>query len=79
MAAPALWAIGFYQRFISPLLPPACRFRPTCSQYAAEAISRHGLGRGGLLAVWRLLRCHPFGSGGYDPVPPLGSEMTDVG
>jgi len=79
LAAPALWAIGFYQRFISPLLPPACRFRPTCSQYAAEAISRHGLGRGGLLAVWRLLRCHPFGSGGYDPVPPLGSEMTDVG
>ena len=85
LAAPALFAIGFYQRFISPFLPPACRFRPTCSHYAAEAISRHGLGRGGALAVWRLLRCQPWGSGGYDPVPPaeayksLGPEMTDVG
>jgi putative membrane protein insertion efficiency factor len=70
LAAPALAAIGFYRRFLSPLLPPACRFRPTCSQYAAEAITRHGLGRGGFLAVRRLLKCHPFHPGGYDPVPP---------
>jgi putative membrane protein insertion efficiency factor len=67
----ALLAIGFYQRFISPLLPPACRFRPTCSHYAAEAIAGHGLARGGLMAVRRLLRCHPFHPGGYDPVPPI--------
>ena len=72
LAAPVILAISFYQRFISPLLPPACRFLPTCSHYAAEAITRHGLGRGGFLAIRRLLRCHPWGSGGYDPVPPLG-------
>ena len=70
MAALALQAIGLYQRFISPLLPPACRFWPTCSRYAAQAIASHGLGRGGLLAVRRLFRCHPFNPGGYDPVPP---------
>ena len=71
LATLAIQAIGFYQRFISPLLPPACRFRPTCSHYAAEAITRHGLGRGGLLAARRLLKCHPFNPGGYDPVPPV--------
>ena len=70
-AALAIQAIGFYQRFISPLLPPACRFWPTCSRYAAEAIARHGLGRGGLLTIRRLLKCHPFNPGGYDPVPPV--------
>ena len=73
--APVLLAIGFYQRFISPLLPPACRFWPTCSHYAAEAIALHGLGRGGLLAVRRLLRCHPWGSGGYDPVPRASIDL----
>ena len=69
LAAPALGLISLYQRFLSPLLPPACRFHPTCSHYAAEAITRHGLGRGGLLALWRLIKCHPFHPGGYDPVP----------
>ena len=69
LAAPILGAISLYQRFLSPLLPPACRFWPTCSHFAAEAITRYGLGRGGLLAVRRLLRCHPFNPGGYDPVP----------
>ena len=60
--------IGLYQRFLSPLLLPACRYTPTCSHYAAEAIDLHGA-RGVLLAAWRLLRCHPFSRGGFDPVP----------
>ncbi|MCL6558632.1 MAG: membrane protein insertion efficiency factor YidD [Firmicutes bacterium] len=61
--------IRLYQLVISPCLMPRCRFQPTCSQYAAEAVSRYGTIRGGLLAVRRLLRCHPFCPGGYDPVP----------
>ncbi len=60
--------ISLYQRFLSPLLGPACRYTPTCSHYAAEAIELHGA-RGVVLAVWRLLRCHPFSRGGFDPVP----------
>jgi len=59
-----------YQRVISPMLPHACRFVPTCSQYAIEAVERHGVVRGGLLATARLLRCHPFARAGFDPVPP---------
>lgn len=59
-----------YQCFISPILPPACRFYPTCSAYAAEAILRHGVLRGIFFALRRLVRCHPFGGCGYDPVPP---------
>jgi uncharacterized protein len=58
-----------YQRFVSPVLPPACRFTPTCSQYAIEAIQRHGAMRGGWLALKRLARCHPWHPGGHDPVP----------
>src|SRR5205809_3248569 len=60
--------VKFYQAVISPWLPPSCRFVPTCSEYAREAIDRHGALRGGRLAVWRLLRCQPFCSGGYDLV-----------
>ncbi len=59
----------FYKRFISPFMPPACRFQPTCSVYAAEAIETHGL-YGLWLAVKRILKCQPFHPGGYDPVPP---------
>ena len=62
-------ALRFYKARISPGLPPACRYTPTCSEYAMEAIERHGVVRGGLLATRRLLSCHPFSRGGYDPVP----------
>ena len=62
--------IRFYQRSISPCKPPCCRFIPTCSQYAYEAISKYGVLKGGALALWRLLRCNPFNHGDiYDPVP----------
>jgi len=65
-----LTGIRFYQRAISPLTPPSCRFNPTCSQYAAVAIREHGSARGSWLAFRRILRCHPFSSSGFDPVPP---------
>ena len=61
--------LRFYKRSISPLLPPACKYTPTCSEYAMEAIEVHGALKGSLLAAWRLLRCNPFSRGGYDPVP----------
>ena len=57
-----------YKRFVSPLLPPACRFFPTCSEYAVEALERYGLMRGGLLSLGRVCRCHPLCRGGYDPL-----------
>ena len=58
-----------YQLMLSPLIGPACRYQPSCSQYAVEAIERHGVVRGGALAARRLMRCHPLGASGYDPVP----------
>jgi putative membrane protein insertion efficiency factor len=60
--------IRFYQLFISPLFPPTCRFYPTCSQYAIEAIQKKGVLRGVWLAIKRIVKCHPFHPGGYDPV-----------
>lgn len=64
-----IWLVKGYRRFISPLFPPACRYTPTCSQYALEAIEKYGALRGGWMAIKRILRCHPFHPGGYDPVP----------
>ena len=62
--------IRLYQRYISPLTPPTCRFHPTCSNYAIEAISEYGVLKGTWLAIKRILKCHPFHLGGFDPVPP---------
>lgn len=60
--------INFYRKYISPLKKPSCRFYPTCSQYAIDALEKYGVFKGTILAVKRILRCHPFNSGGYDPV-----------
>ena len=70
LARVLLAIISGYRTFVSPWRPPACRYTPTCSAYAVEAIRRHGAGRGSWLAVRRVLRCHPFHAGGHDPVPP---------
>ena len=69
MTGVVLWLLRWYKRAVSPLLPPACRYTPTCSEYAIEAIERYGVSRGGYLAARRVLSCHPFARGGYDPVP----------
>ncbi len=69
MARLLVLLVRFYQRFIGPGLPRACRYYPSCSAYAVEALSRHGAGRGSWLATRRILRCHPFHPGGVDPVP----------
>jgi uncharacterized protein len=71
-----IWLIRGYKILISPLLPAVCRFQPTCSGYAIEAIERFGALRGGWLAVRRILRCHPFHPGGYDPVPEKHSHRV---
>lgn len=72
-------ALRAYHRFVSPALPPACRFEPSCSAYAAEAVSAHGLLRGLALALRRLLRCHPWSAGGFDPVPAApGASGSDA-
>ena len=64
-----LASVRFYRNAISPMSSPKCRFMPTCSKYALEAIEKYGARKGGLLAVKRILKCHPFNKGGYDPVP----------
>ena len=61
--------LRFYKRVISPMLPPCCRYTPTCSEYAMQAVEKYGAVKGGWLAAKRILRCHPFHEGGYDPVP----------
>lgn len=69
VALPFIGLIRFYQKCISPLTPPACRYTPTCSQYAIEAIKKYGVVKGCWLAAKRIARCHPWGGSGYDPVP----------
>jgi putative membrane protein insertion efficiency factor len=69
MRRAAVFALRAYKRLISPLLPPACRFYPSCSEYAAQAIAKHGLVRGGIMAAKRLVKCNPLHPGGVDPVP----------
>ena len=73
MARVLMAVVTGYRRFVSPLLPPRCRFEPSCSAYAVEALREHGAARGLWLATRRLARCHPFNPGGYDPVPPRGA------
>ncbi len=70
--------IRFYRLFLSPLKPRTCRFEPTCSKYALEAILSHGVLRGSYLASRRILRCHPFHAGGYDPVPPTREQKSRI-
>lgn len=65
----AAFCLRLYKGVVSPFLPVACRYVPTCSEYTAEAVARHGLLRGSALGLWRILRCNPFARGGYDPVP----------
>ena len=73
MTSSMIMAIGFYKKWLSPILPPACRFLPTCSQYGVQAIKEYGPSKGVLLTAWRLARCSPFGGRGYDPPrwPPV--------
>jgi putative membrane protein insertion efficiency factor len=75
-ARPFVAVVRGYQRWISPALPPTCRFFPSCSAYAVEALQVHGLVRGAALTVWRLLRCAPWHPGGVDPVPPAHTPRT---
>lgn len=72
-AVPVIFLLKIYKRFISPLLPPCCRFYPSCSVYGMTALRVHGLWKGSLLTLWRVFRCNPFFRGGYDPVPPKGA------
>ena len=70
--------LRFYKRYLSPLLPAACRFHPTCSEYATDAVQLHGTAKGLWLGLRRLLRCHPFSAGGFDPVPAPRGEMRET-
>ena len=69
MKSLAAAGLRLYKGIISPVLPASCRYVPSCSEYAAEAVARHGFCRGAILAIWRILRCNPFVRGGHDPVP----------
>lgn len=69
MKRPLLFLLRGYKTWVSPMLPPSCRFHPTCSEYAYDAVEKYGILKGGRLATWRVLRCNPLGKGGWDPVP----------
>lgn len=75
----AIAPIRFYQWFISPLIGPCCRFHPSCSEYAVQALSKGGLPRGLYLTARRLLRCHPWGGAGFDPVPDSAEQNSNKG
>jgi putative membrane protein insertion efficiency factor len=77
LRAVAVAPLRFYKRFISPLVPPACRFHPTCSEYGMQAIELHGVVRGVTMTIWRILRCNPFSEGGYDPPGSRAPRETD--
>jgi uncharacterized protein len=74
----ALWLLRAYKRFISPMVLPACRYTPTCSEYAMEAIANYGVVRGGAMTIWRLLRCHPLAKGGIDLAVKPSSRDTQI-
>jgi hypothetical protein len=74
-----LCLLSGYKGAVSPMFPPACRYVPTCSEYAMDAVAHHGVARGSLMAVWRLLRCHPFARGGYDPVSVTDNPNASAG
>ena len=76
--APFIFLIRIYQRVISPILPSTCRYTPTCSHYAVEALQKHGLWRGTYLAAKRIGSCHPWGGSGYDPVPEAKSSASEA-
>lgn len=75
--APPMLAIRFYQKFISPLFPPVCRFHPSCSNYAMGCFKHHNVFKALWLTTWRILRCNPFSKGGYDPVPIPGQPLDE--
>jgi len=77
LAWPLIGLVLIYRYGLSPLLGRPCRFHPTCSEYALEALHRHGAGHGSVLVVRRLARCHPWGGSGFDPVPPFRSTRTE--
>jgi putative membrane protein insertion efficiency factor len=77
MKSLALGLLRLYKRWISPAFPPSCRYVPTCSEYAMEAVERYGALRGGAMAAWRVFRCHPFAKGGLDPVVKAGATRTE--
>jgi uncharacterized protein len=81
MKAATIYLLQIYKRWISPAFPPSCRYVPTCSEYAMEAVERYGALRGMAMAAWRLLRCHPLAKGGFDPVTPreFGSTCQHEG
>ena len=71
-----IWLISFYRKYLSPLKSTKCPYFPSCSQYGLEAVQRYGAIKGGLLSIWRILRCNPFSKGGYDPVPSMKAKAS---